>query len=298
MDLGIDMACKFSRRQLRVRIFLTSAWMTAAGVLCSAQLAQPERNTLSATDYVVGRDDVLSIQVWNQPSLSGKFMVDPDGTLNFPLVGRIAAGGLSVSQVGSSLAKQLAVGYVKDPHVSVTVEQYRSRQIVVTGEVKQPGRYVLTGRSTLLETLAHAGSATPTAGSEVLVFRRAAGDAGASKPSTEEAPGNVIRVDLAALEAGVLTNNIEVLDGDTIVVPKAEVVFVFGQVRSPGSYAIRKGTTVLQALALAGGLTDRGSDRRIRIVRATANGDKQERKVTLQDLVQDGDSIIVEERVF
>jgi polysaccharide export outer membrane protein len=157
---------------------------------------------------------------------------------------------------------------------------------------------VLTGRATLLETLAQAGSPTPTAGSEVIVFRQVVRDSGEGNTPATEAPGNVIRVDLAALEAGVLTNNIDVLDGDTIVVPKAEVVFVFGQVRSPGSYAVRRGTTVLQALALAGGLTDRGSDRRIRVVRTTPNGEKQERKVTLQDVVQDGDSIIVEERVF
>src|SRR5438552_2971658 len=280
-----------------LRIFLISTWTVAMMVWCSAQNAQPERNTLFGTDYVVGHDDVLAIQVWNQPSLSGKFTIDADGRLNFPLIGRLAAAGLTISQVGESLAKRLEAGYVKEPHVSVTVENYRSRQVVVTGEVKQPGRYVMTGRSTLLETLAQAGSPTPSAGSEVIVLRRAAGS-GDGQASTPQASGNVIRVDLTALESGVLTHNIEVLDGDTIMVPKAEQVFVFGQVRSPGSYAVRKGTTILQALALAGGLTDRGSERRIRVVRATPGGEKETRKAVLQDIVQDGDSIIVDERVF
>jgi polysaccharide export outer membrane protein len=278
-------------------MFSIFAWCVAMVVFCSAQNLQPERNTRFGTDYVVGHDDVLAIQVWNQPSLSGKFTVDPDGKLDFPLVGRVAAAGLTISQVGESLARQLQAGYVKEPHVNVTVEQFRSRQIVVTGEVKQPGRYVMTGRSTLLETLAQAGSPTPAAGSEVIVLRRAEG-AGPTQASTQEASSNVIRIDLTALESGVLTDTIEVFDGDTIVVPKAEQVFVFGQVRSPGSYAIRKGTTILQALALAGGLTDRGSARRVRVVRTAASGQKQERKVGLQDAVQDGDSIIVEERVF
>src|SRR5437763_319603 len=113
-----------------------------------------------------------------------------------------------------------------------------------------------------------------------------------------ESAASVIRVDLAALESGVLTGNIEVMDGDTIMVPKAEQVFVFGQVRTPGSYAVRKGTTILQALALAGGLTDRGSPRRVRVIRTEPSGEKQERKSTMQDVVQNGDSIIVEERVF
>ena len=254
-------------------------------VWCSAQNVPPERNTLFGTDYVVGHDDVLAIQVWNQPSLSGKFTIDPDGRLNFPLIGRLAASRTSAGLIP------------KEPHVSVTVENYRSRQVVVTGEVKQPGRYVMTGRSTLLETLAQAGSPTPSAGSEVIVLRRAAGS-GDGQASTPQASANVIRVDLTALESGVLTHNIEVLDGDTIMVPKAEQVFVFGHVRSPGSYAVRKGTTILQALALAGGLTERGSERRIRVVRTAASGDKQDRRVGLQDVVQAGDSIVVEERVF
>jgi len=266
-------------------ILIVSGWTVAMAATASAQSSRPERNTRFGADYVVGHEDVLAIQVWNQPSLSGKYSVDADGKLNFPLVGRVAAQGLTIDQVGESLTKQLQAGYVKEPHVSVAVEQYRSRQIVVTGEVKEPGRYMMTGRATLLETLAQAGSPTPTAGSEVIVMRRGDG-------------ANAIRVDLAALEAGVLTNNIEVLDGDTIMVPKAEQVFVFGQVRSPGSYAVRKGTTILQALALAGGLTDRGSPRRVRVVRTAAGGEKQERKVGLQDAVQNGDSIIVEERVF
>src|SRR5438093_13419611 len=136
-----------------LRIFLISTWTVAMMVWCSAQNAQPERNTLFGADYLVGHDDVLAIQVWNQPSLSGKFKVDPDGNLDFPLVGRVAAEGLTIDQVGASLAKQLEAGYVKEPHVSVAVEQYRSRQIIVTGEVKQPGRYMMTGRATLLETL-------------------------------------------------------------------------------------------------------------------------------------------------
>jgi polysaccharide export outer membrane protein len=265
---------------------LLLAWTFAIAGVCSAQDRQPEHNSLFGTDYLVGHDDVLSIEVWSQPSLSGKFTVDADGSFTFPLIGRVSAAGLTASQVGESLAKRLEAGYVKQPHVSVAVEHFRSRQILVTGEVKQPGRYSMTGRSTVLEALAQAGSPMPTAGSEVIVLRRA------------EPSGNVIRVNLVELEAGVLTDNIEVMDGDTIVVPKAEQVYVFGQVRSPGSYAIRKGTTILQALALAGGLTDRGSDRRVRVVRATANGGKEERRVALQDIVQGGDSIIVEERVF
>ena len=148
---------------LRTRIALACACVLSMAAAGTAQTAQT-RSTSFGAEYVVGHDDVLAIQVWNQPSLSGKFAVDGDGKLDFPLVGHVNAAGLTLSQVSEALAKRLEAGYVKEPHVSVTVEQFRSRQIVVSGEVKTPGRYVMTGSSTLVEALAQAGSATTAAG--------------------------------------------------------------------------------------------------------------------------------------
>jgi polysaccharide biosynthesis/export protein len=94
-----------------------------------------------------------------------------------------------------------------------------------------------------------------------------------------------------------LSNNLLVHGGDTIFVPRAESLFVFGQVRSPGQYVVRSGTTVMQVLSLAGGITDRGALNRVRIVRVV-NGEKKEIKVTLSDTVQPGDTIVVPERFF
>ena len=105
------------------------------------------------------------------------------------------------------------------------------------------------------------------------------------------------KVDIRALEGGELERNIPLADGDTIFVPRAELIYVFGQVKNPGSYPIQRDTTVLQALSLAGGVTPAGAMGRIRIVRIV-DGEKKEFRVKLTDIVQPGDTIIVPERYF
>jgi polysaccharide export outer membrane protein len=109
---------------------------------------------------------------------------------------------------------------------------------------------------------------------------------------------DLVRVNLRDLEKGTVTSNAALRDGDTVFVPRAQSIYVFGQVKNPGAYAMQQtDTTVLQALSLAGGVTDRGTTSRIKIVRIV-NGDKRELKVKLTDLVQPGDTVIVSERFF
>ena len=115
---------------------------------------------------------------------------------------------------------------------------------------------------------------------------------------TQESAKDVVRVNLRDLENGVFSQNTVLRDGDTIFVPRAESVYVFGQVKNPGAYPLQqKNTSVLQALSLAGGITDRGSTSRIRIVRIV-KGEKKEVSVKLTDVVQPGDTIVVPERFF
>jgi polysaccharide export outer membrane protein len=251
------------------------------------------------TDYIVGAQDVLTINVWEQAALSGKFTVESDGTFTFPLIGRIKAGGLSLRQVEAEIRKRLTDGYLKNPQVSVSVEQYRSQRLFIVGEVKSPGTYPLTGDMTLIEALARAGSTTLYAAGEAVIVRAGAGQsaAGPTLPGQVD-DKNVVKVDIKDLQNGVLSQNVTLRDGDTIFVPRAESIYVFGQVKNPGAYPLQqKDTTVLQALSLAGGVTDRGSTSRIKIVRMVG-GQKQEIKVKLNDLVRPGDTIIVSERFF
>ena len=240
-----------------------------------------------AIDYVVGPHDVLTITVWDQADLSGKFAVEADGTFTFPLIGRVKAGGLTLRQVEHTLTQRLADGFFRNPQVSAAIEQYRSQRIFIVGEVRQPGTYPLTGDMTLIEALSRAGSTTATAGGEALVVR----------DPNQLSGSDVTRVDIKQLQTGSAGTNVVLHDGDTIFVPRAEAVYVFGQVKNPGAYVIQKDTTVLQALSLAGGVTDRGSTTRIKVVRML-KGEKVESKIKLSDIVHPGDTVLVAERFF
>lgn len=253
---------------------------------------------VAQSDYVIGAQDVLVVAVFDQADLGGRFTVETDGTFTFPLIGRVTAGGRTLREVEAELKQRLTDGFFKNPQVSVSVDQYRSQRVFVVGEVRQPGPYPLTGDMTLIEALARAGSTTDHAGGEALIVRPSSG---AGSPSGPVMPGqqeaNVERVDLRALQSGASFSKVALRDGDTIFIPRAETVFVFGQVRNAGAYPVVKGTTVLQVLSLAGGVTDRGSTARIKVIRMV-NGQKKEIKVSLSDLVQPGDTVMVPERFF
>jgi len=244
-------------------------------------------------NYVVVPQDVLTVTVFNEPQLSGRFRIENDGQFNYPFLGRVQAGGATVSEVAAVLRSKLADGYLRDPQVTVDVEQFRGQNVFVMGEVRAPGRYTLTGSVTLVEALAQAGSTAVTAGTEILILRSKKpvnGSAG-SPTLPEDADADVQRVNLRALQAGALSANVMIRDGDTIFVPKAERFFVTGYVRSPGAYVFEANVTVLQAISLAGGLTDRGSNRRLRIIR-----NEKELDAKLTDIVQPNDTIIVRQR--
>lgn len=250
-------------------------------------------------DYVVGPQDVLSITVWDQTDLSGKFTVEADGSFTFPLIGRVQAGGLTLRAIEAELVKKLADGYFKNPQLTVSVDTYRSQRVFVVGEVRVPGTYTLTGNMSLIEALSRAGSTTPGASTEVVIVRAPEGKAASGPVMPGQADATqTTRVDLNELQSGGAATNVALRDGDTIFVPRAETIYVFGQVKNPGAYALQsKDTTVMQALSLAGGVTDRGSTSRLKIVRLV-KGVKKEVKVKLTDLIQPGDTLVVPERFF
>lgn len=284
-------ACLLCRRGL--------ASLAVAGVLL-AILVAPSTHALtaqSAADYVIGPQDVLSIQVFDQADLGGKYTVETDGTFTFPLVGRVKAGGLTLRGFEAELRSKLADGFFRNPQVTVAVEQYRSQRVFVMGEVRQPGPVALTGGMTLIEALARAGSTTPTASGELAIVRPRPGATKVPPVPGDNSGTEVFRASLRDLESGLLSQNIPLQDGDTIFVPRAETVYVFGQVKTPGAYSMQLNTTVLQALSLAGGVTEHGAMNRIKVIRIE-NGRKRELKVKLTDDVRPGDTIIVPQRIF
>ena len=251
----------------------------------------------SAADYVIGPADVLTIQLFDQPDLGGKFTVEADGSFSFPLIGRITAGGQTLRGFETELKRRLADGYFRNPQVSVAVEQYRSQRVFVMGEVRQPGPVSLTGGMTLIEALARAGSTLPTSSGEVAIVRAASGSAAGPLNPGQAGGSEIFRATIRELESGALSQNIQLRDSDTIFVPRAETIYVFGHVKNPGAYGIQKNTTVIQALALAGGVTEHGAMGRVQIIRIV-KGQKREFKVKETDRVQPEDTIIVPQRFF
>lgn len=250
------------------------------------------------SDYIVGPQDVLTITSYDQSDLSGKFTVEADGTFTYPLIGRFKAGGLTLREVEGGLRQKLREGgFFVNPQVTVSVDQFKSQKVFVVGEVRIPGSYTLSGGMNLVEVIARAGSTLPTASGEAVVVHAGENTPGPTIP-TEENASDVVRINLRELEQGHLSQNAALRDGDTIFVPRAESIYVFGQVKSPGAYALQQqNTSVLQALSLAGGITDRGTTGRLKIIRVVGK-EKKEIKVKLTDVVHPGDTLVVGERFF
>ena len=250
--------------------------------------------------YQLGPTDVLGIKVFGEEALNNTYTVDSDGSITFPLIGRIQVAGKTTREIEEHVTKLLAPDYIRRAQVSVEIATYRSRSIYVIGEVRNPGRYNIQGPQTLLEVIAHAGSTTPTASNTIIVQRYKDGIAAAvSAPALPGDTGSaeIMRVSLEDLREGRLTANILLQDNDTIIVPPAERYYVSGQVKQPGSFVLRPGMTVRQAIAEAGGLTDRGSTRGLKIMRKIK--DKEvELDADMSDLVQPNDTIRVRQRLI
>jgi len=251
--------------------------------------------------YQVGANDVLGIKVFGEEQLSNKYTVDTDGSITFPLIGRFQVGGKTTRQVEQDLTKALQPDWLKRAQVSVEIAQYRSRSIFVMGEVRNPGRYSIEGPMTLLEVIANAGSTTATASNTIIVQRYK--DGLAATVAAPAMPGDnrsaeVLRISLEDLRQGRLSANLLLQDSDTIIVPPAERVYVSGYVKTPGSYVIRPGMTVAQAIAEAGGVTERGSTRGIKIVRKDGQGREIEIDAKMSDVVRPDDLIRVRQRLI
>ena len=285
--------------------------LSLAVLLASHAAASEQGQTPTATKppappqfiatYQVGANDVLGIKVFGEDQLSNKYTVDTDGSITFPLIGRFQVGGKTTRQIEQDLTKALQPDWLKRAQVSVEIAQYRSRSIFVMGEVRNPGRYSIEGPMTLLEVIANAGSTTATASNTIIVQRYK--DGLAATVAAPAMPGDnrsaeVLRISLEDLRQGRLSANLLLQDSDTIIVPPAERVYVSGYVKTPGSYVIRPGMTVAQAIAEAGGVTERGSTRGIKIVRKDSQGREIELDAKMSDVVRPDDLIRVRQRLI
>lgn len=245
--------------------------------------------TIVTLSYTIGPEDQLSITVADESELTGKYRVDTDGSFTFPFLGRLDAAGRSLSELQAALTTRLANGFLRNPQVRVEVDQVRSRSVFVTGEVRNPNEYAMTsGTMTLLQALALAGSPTPNASNEVIVSRQPDKPGGALE---------IVRLNRRDLELGRAGYDMVLRTGDIINVPTAQRFYVDGQVRNPGYYVLEVGITIQQAVVLAGGLNERGSDRGISVTR-TVDGKSVDVPVKMTDRVQANDIIRIRARFF
>lgn len=230
-----------------------------------------------AQDYIIGPDDKLDVRVFEQPEMGGKTRVSGQGFIRLPFVGQIKAAGYTESQLADAIREKL-MSQLRDPQVSVFVEEHRNQQVSLIGFVRSPNRYEVTHGTRLLTLLAMAGGLADNAGNTAVIIRASsmAADQAEIDPRTPMSAG-VELADLRRLLAGDRSANLLIYPGDVVSIPEADKIYVTGNVGSPGAFPLRGNLTLSQAVALAGGLKIGSSKSKVLIVRQdAATGQKTE----------------------
>ena len=279
-------------------------WPTATLLAQTSSYLPPGQPAISIYDgYVVGPNDILTIAYDGEPSMTGAFTVGSDHTITYPLIGRVQAAGRTLAQIQEDVRTQLITkGFYIDPRIVASIENFRPQRVSIVGEVATPGTYALSGTMRLFDALAAAGSTLPTAGTEAIIVP--AGSEGvvlhssaAMEREALEAQPSASAVTRITLDRGLPTENIGLHDGDTVFILRAENIYLAGEVERPGAYTMRQDTkTVLQGIALGGGITGLGA-KKVQIIRVV-DGERKKMKVSVDDALMPGDTIIVPRRFF
>jgi polysaccharide biosynthesis/export protein len=251
-------------------------------------VAQPAQ-AMAPADYRIGAGDVLRITVFQNPELSLETRVSEGGQISYPLLGPVAVGGLTAQDAERRLADALRNGnFVRNPQVTLLVLQVRGHQVSVLGQVVRPGRYPLdTTEMRLTEVLALAGGVGP-GGADLVVIT-----------GTRDGKPLRLEFDLPAMFLpGATLADPKVLNGDTVWVDRQPLVYIYGEVQRPGPMRLEREMTLLQALATGGGLTQRGTDKGIKVHRKGEGGKVQVIEPGMTDLLREGDVVFVRESLF
>lgn len=221
----------------------------------------------------LGAGDLIEVNVYNVPELSTKARVGNSGDVYLPLIDYVHVGDLTVEEAQSLIEKRLSDGgFVRSPHVTIFVDESASQGVTLLGEVGRPGIYPDIGDHKLYEIISEAGGFTPSAARKVSIARRN--------------QAQTINLDLPRNLADDLSKDVEVLPGDTIMVPRAPIIYVVGDVGRPSGLLVDNGTlTVLQAIALAGGANKTAKMGGVRIIHKGPTG-MTEREVPLKKMLE------------
>jgi polysaccharide export outer membrane protein len=243
--------------------------------------------------YTIGPQDRLRITVHNRPELTSTLTVSDHGSITAPLVGDVRAEGMTARQLAAQLTEQLGRNFLVDPQVFVEVEDFRSKWVMVSGEVRLPGRVPLKGGTRLKEVLSEAGGFGENAGEVIRVSRRGGADGDYQD----------IVVDRHGFESGA--ENPVLQPGDIVDVPRAAFCYIQGEVRSPSRVRIERGMTLLKAISLVGGFTDWANKKEIKIIHGTG-AEAREQVVNFNRIVEGkepdpvltGNEVVVVKRRF
>lgn len=262
------------------------------------QMLEPHLGTVRGDEYRIGPEDLLEISIFEAPEMNRTLRVSASGEISLPLLGAVHSAGLTPRELEVVLQELLRRSYVKDPHVGVFVREMQSHPVSVFGAVKKPGVYQIRGVKTLVEVLSMAEGLAEDAGDSVLVMRggsfygvgHSSQDASASKPanpaageasetstnsssSTSAVPAGADTIEIPLkqlLDSADASSNVTVYPGDVVKVTRAGIVYVVGEVKKPGGFVLKsnENISVLQAIALAEGLTRTSAKGQARIIRS------------------------------
>ena len=294
----------FTEKELRK---ISAIFVIIVFSLCSQNLYAQDTSATEQTDYPVeyriGPRDLLEISVFGQDELNTRVRVSEEGKITFPLLGEVSVGGMTKTEAETELKRLLEEGYLQNPQVTIFILEYQSKRVSILGAVRNPGRYELLGRETLLEIIAQAGGFTPEAGDGIIITRE-------NNHGTKKVHKVSIE-DLTLKEDAKVDMPLE--PNDTIYIPPDRLVtiYVTGRVNNPGALEIRESLlpnfTLLRAIAMAGGFAERASKGGVKLKRVDENGREKTMKINVKDIekgkkkdipLKENDVIIVPETIF
>lgn len=248
-----------------IRIAMLFLMMAA----CAAAVAQSAQK--------LGPGDTVHVTVFGQADLTTDARLSERGTIDMPLVGQVRIGGETSADAARTIAAALKKGqFLKQPQVTVALTAVRSRQVSLLGMVAHPGRYPIEeAHLAIADVIAAAGGIAPGGSDTVTVIR-----------------------DGETQKVNALAGDFFLKPGDTVYVDRAPVFYIYGEVTRSGAYPVTPNMTVMQAISVGGGITPRGSDRRVKLRRVGADGKVVEKDAGLQDIVKANDVIYVKESIF
>jgi polysaccharide export outer membrane protein len=267
----------FAKRMLVFCLFVFAATLQAQ--------AQPAPKAAPAV--VLGTGDVVKITVFQSPEMTTETRITEAGTITFPLLGVVPVAGLTTTQAEMRIADELRKGkFLVQPQVNILVVQARSRQVSVLGQVAKPGKY----------TLEEAGNKLTS------VLSQAGGNSGADVVTVmklRNGKHEKIEVDVVELFIkGDLSRDLEIEHGDIIHVQRPPMFYIYGEAARPNAYRLERKMTIMQALAAAGGLTPRGTERDVKVFRRGADDKIQQLVLGMQEPVLADDVIYIRQSLF